>query len=117
MGRVYKNIADLVLAFHIFVVLMILLGWLLPTHLLWMYQTTVILTFLFGLLNRGTCILTEYEWRLRKKYNIGNYNDNLFIPYYLKKYLNISVSEKVWSIGTTSLITVSFIVQMFVLFR
>jgi hypothetical protein len=116
MERVYRRAADLILLLHIFVVGLILFGWLLPHDLFWMYQATVILTFLFGVLNKGTCILTQYEWKFRKKYHIGEYNDNLFIPYYIKKYWGIDISEKLWGILAGVLVVSSFLIQMYIIF-
>lgn len=116
MERVYRRTADLILLFHIFIVGMVLFGWLLPHDLFWMYQVTVILTCLFGILNKGTCILTEYEWKLRRKYHLGEFNDNLFIPYYLKKYTGIDIPEKTWGIVAGVVVVSSFLVQMYVIF-
>lgn len=116
MERVYRRTADLILLFHIFVVAIVFFGWALPKDLFWMYQTTVILTFLFGVINRGTCILTQFEWKLRRKYHMGEFNDNLFIPYYIKKYWHIDISEKLWAILAGTLVISSFLVQMYIIF-
>jgi hypothetical protein len=116
MERVYRRTADIILLFHIFVVGLVLFGWMLPKHLFWMYQTTVILTFVFGALNKGTCILTEYEWKLRRKDGKGNYNNKLFIPYYIKKYWHVDISEKLWGILAGVLVVSSFLIQMYVIF-
>ena len=113
MQKVYRRVADTILLFHIFVVVIVLFGWLLSKKYFWIYQTTVILTFLFGLLNRGTCILTKYEWNFRRKYHIGSYDDNLFLPYYFKKYFNVHIPQRLWNISTISIITVSFIIQTY----
>ncbi len=117
MKTVYRRVADLIFIAHIAVVIIVLVGWAFPQQLLWMYQVTVILTFLFGLLHRGTCILTKYEWQFRRKYHIGEFNDNLFIPYYLKRYLGINVSEKMWNACTITLVVVSFIYVLYTLFK
>ncbi len=112
MKTLYRRIADTILLLHIVVVVIILFGWALPQQLFWMYQTTVILTFVLGVLHRGTCILTKYEWQFRRKYQLGEYNDSLFIPFYLKRYLGIAVSEKWWNLCTATIISILFLVEV-----
>lgn len=117
MRSIYRKVADIILAIHILVVVVILFGWLFPKSYFWIYQVTVVLTFVLGLVYRGTCILTKYEWNFRRKYHVGDFNDKLFIPYYLRKYLRININEKVWNIFTISLIIISFFYVMLTLFK
>ncbi len=113
MQKVYRRTANTIHVFHLFVIVMIFAGWLLPKKFFWMYQTTIILTFLFGLLNKGTCILTKYEWKFRRKYDNGKYDDNIFLVHYLKKYFNINLPYKWSHYGQITIVTVSFIIQVY----
>ena len=114
---IYRRIADIIFIFHILVLLTILFGWwVFPQSLLWVSQATVLLTIVFGLLNRGVCILTQYEWRFRRKYSQEEFKDTVFLPFYIRKYFKKNPSERFFNRLTLAFLFLALCINIYLLF-
>lgn len=100
--------ADVIFVSHVLVVFVILFGWYFST-LSDVYIALLAMTFISELLF-GHCVLTKWEFDLRKKLEPGlNYNYS-FISYYGYKLLGLNPKEKYLRYPALAFLVISIII-------
>ena len=87
----YRILADTLLAIHVFVIFLLLFGWLFSSLRLW-YLAALLLTFASEVA-LGYCFLGKWEFWLRKRVEPRLPYNGSFITYYLEKYFKVRVSS------------------------
>ncbi len=88
----YQILANLVFIVHLILVLVILFGWYI-TKIKYIYLWSLILTLISEVVF-GFCLLTKWEFDLRKKIDPNLKYDYSFVSYYAYKYLGINPPKK-----------------------
>ena len=92
MKYLYRIIADIIFLAHFLVLVIALFGWLVPS-LWYVYMTVLILTLLSDLAF-GYCILSKWEFDLRKKINPELDYRYSWTTFYTYKYTQNIISER-----------------------
>lgn len=91
MKLLYRIAADLIFLFHAALVLVVLFGWLVPA--LWpAYMVLLVLTLVSDMVF-GYCIVSKWEFNLRKKYNPDIEYRFAWATYYTHKLTRDRISE------------------------
>jgi hypothetical protein len=106
----YTIFANLIFIFHVFVVLTILFDWLYPQYR-FIYLSTLILTLISEAI-LGCCILTKWEFDLRKKLEPSLDYDYGFVTYYGYKFFNINIPRKYVKYPAIVFLVVSIIINL-----
>ncbi len=91
MKVIYKIGADTIWLVHFAVVLVVLFGWLIES--LWFLYMAVLLGFLTSILTFGYCILSKWEYNLRKKIDPELVYDFTYTSYYTYQLTRGSLSN------------------------
>ncbi len=83
MKLLYKISADFIFFIHLFVFLIVLFGWAIPS-LWYVYLVTTGITLLVDLF-LGYCLLSKWEFSLRKKIDIDLDYDHTWASFYIRK--------------------------------
>lgn len=89
---VNRLLAELVLALHVALTAVIFFGWLWP-ELWWVYVATVVGTLIFDTI-LGYCLLSKWEFELRRKCNPSINYEYEWTVYYVYKLTGLTVSTK-----------------------
>ena len=92
MNFLYRTAANLIFVFHFFLVLLVLFGWLVPS-LWYLYMATLVATLISDLVF-GYCILSKWEFSLRRLVNPKLNYDFTWTTYYTHKFTNQKVSHR-----------------------
>jgi len=102
-----KIFANLILAVHLILVLIILFGWHFP-KIKYVYLATLIVTLLSELLF-GYCLLTKWEFDFRKKSEPTLDYDYAFLSYYAHK-VGIKISYRLIKYAALLFLVISLII-------
>ena len=91
MKLFYRIIADVICLIHLFVILVALFGWLVPS-IWYLYMVTLAVALLSDLVY-GYCILSKWEFDLRKKIDPATNYDFAWTTYYTHKFSKANVSN------------------------
>ena|SRR3989344_7313193 len=105
-----RLLADLIFGVHITLVFVILFGWVFQS-ISKIYLTALIAT-LASELSLGYCILTKWEFNLRKKLEPDLNYDYSFLSYYGYKILGNKIPEKVVKYAALIFLTGSLIMYV-----
>src|SRR5574340_1079932 len=93
MSRIEIQIlANIVFLIHLILVIIILFGWYFPS-IKYIYLLSLVLTLISEAVF-GYCVLTKWEFDLRKKLEPDLKYNYSFVSYYAYKYLGINPPEK-----------------------
>lgn len=102
-----KLLANTILLFHLALVFIILFGWQFP-KIKFLYLVSLLAT-LFSELFFGYCILTKWEFDLRRKADPALDYDYSFLSYYGHK-MGIKISQKAIKYSALAFLLVSLII-------
>lgn len=106
MKLVYRTAAELVFLFHFgLVLLVVFFGWYVPS--LWPWYTVALVATLISDLTFGCCILSKWEFDLRKKINPQTNYDYTWATHYTYKLTNHRMSNKLFERIATLFLVVS----------
>lgn len=111
----YRIIADTICLIHLFVVSIALFGWLIP-KLQPFYIATLIITLLSDLAF-GYCILSKWEFDIRKKIDQSINYDFAWTTYYTRKFTKKNISNSFYKKSSLIFIIFSLLINLyFILF-
>lgn len=114
MKPLYKIYADLIFIAHLVTLLIILLGWVVPS--IWYLYISVLVLTLLSELAFGYCILSKWEFDLRKKINPSlNYNYH-WSTFYTYKFTQGRISEKFFDYVTVIFLVMSLFINLYLRF-
>jgi hypothetical protein len=91
MKAVYKLSANLIFLLHFFIVIVAVFGWLVPS-IWWFYMSVLVLTLLSDIVF-GYCILSKWEFDLRKKLDPNTNYNFTWTTFYTYKLTNHRISD------------------------
>ena len=109
-----KLLANIVFVVHCVIVLTVLFGWLIP-QIWWGYMIILAGTLLLDIV-LGYCILSRFEFNLRKKLNPRLNYENSFSSYYTYKLTRTRISEKFIEIIGLIFLTSSLVINVYIHF-
>lgn len=113
MRLLYRIGADGIFLLHCAVVLVALFGWYFPG--IWYFYITALVSTLISALVYGYCVLSKWEFNLRRKLNPENNYDYTWATYYTRKISNHRIPNSVIKYSALTFIFVSLGIQ-FVLY-
>jgi hypothetical protein len=106
----YRLSADLIFLFHFVVVMIILFGWLVPV--IWpLYMFTLVVSLISDIVF-GYCLLSKWEFVLRKKFNPSINYDYDFTTYYTYRLTNRTIRDNFMKIAAITFISLSILVNI-----
>jgi len=113
MKILYRIAAEIIFVFHVVIVTLVLFGWMFPN--LWYFYIAALIASLFSDVFLGYCIVSKWEFDLRKKFDSKiNYHYN-FATYYTYKITNHHISDHFYKI--TAMIFLSLSIMISIYFR
>ena len=109
----HRILADFIVVLHVAVVLLLVFGWKLPDGYIWMYHVGLVLVIVFGIIFGG-CILTIWEYNLRKKTGVDISFEDPFIIYYVYKNTRLRIPPTIFRVVSVSFYLVSIGVQIYI---
>jgi len=114
MKLIYKIFANFIFIIHSITLFIILLGWTIPS--IWYVYISILILTLLSELAFGYCILSKWEFDLRKKINSSlNYNYH-WSTFYTYRFTQGRISEKFFDYATTIFLVISLIVNLYFYF-
>jgi hypothetical protein len=107
----HRIVAELILGLHIFAVFLILFGWALP-DMWWLYMSALVGTLVSDAIF-GYCILSKWEFDLRKKYNPATDYDFSWTSYYTYKLTNVHISNRFYRIVAFTFLPLSIVINLY----
>ena len=107
----YRALADLIFYFHLMLVLLVLFGWALPK--LWLLYMFVLEMTLLSDIFFGYCILSKWEFYLRKKIDETVAYSYTWTTYYTYKYTQHTISEKFFERASLIFLLVSIVINLY----
>jgi hypothetical protein len=104
------SLANLILVVHLALVLVILFGWYFPS-IYWLYIGSLAATLLSEAV-LGYCILTKWEFDVRKKLEPNLDYDYAFLSYYFYKYIGINIPRRYIKYPAIVFLVVSLVVAL-----
>ncbi len=106
----YRLSADLIFIFHFTVVMIILFGWLVPA--IWpLYMFTLVVSLVSDVVF-GYCLLSKWEFVLRKKFNPSIDYDYDFTTYYTYRLTNRTIRDSFMKIAAITFISLSILISI-----
>jgi len=107
----YRIVADFICLIHLLVVLIVLFGWLAPS-LWYFYMITLVLALLSDLVF-GYCILSKWEFNLRKKIDPSVNYDFAWTTYYTRKFSKANISDNFYKKFSILFLTFSLLINIY----
>ncbi len=111
MRTVYKISAQLIFLIHSALFLLVLTGYLFPG--LWYYYMGVLLLAFVSDLLFGYCLLSKWEFQLRKKWNQNIDYNYSFASYYTYKLTNKRMNDTFYRFAAVSFLGLSFFINLY----
>lgn len=111
MKYLYRISADLILILHFLVVIIVLFGWFKPDFW-YFYMGTLVATLLSDLMF-GYCILSKWEFNLRKKIEPDKNYDFRWTTYYTYKFTSIHISNRFYTYGSLIFLILSLTINLY----
>lgn len=111
MKFLYKIIANVIFVLHLGVVLIVLFGWAIPDFW-YVYMGTLVTTLLSDLIF-GYCILSKWEFDIRRKINPRIDYDYTWATYYTYRFTNHRLSNETYRKLAIVFLVVSLIINMY----
>lgn len=111
MKILYRIAADILVIFHTILFLFILLGWLIP-NVWWLYMIALVITLVSDIVF-GYCILSRWEFWLRKKVNPNIDYDFGFATYYTYKLTNHRMSNVFFDRAAIVFLIIMILLQVY----
>ena len=105
MKFIYKIFANLIFVIHSITLLIILFGWTIPS--IWYLYISILILTLISELVFGYCILSKWEFDLRKTINPGLNYDYHWATFYTYKFTQGRISEKFFDYVTVVFLVIS----------
>lgn len=105
-----KTIANGIFVFHILIVIIVLFGWLIPGF--WYVYMGILVSTLLSDLVFGYCILSKWEFDMRKKINPRIDYDYTWATYYTHRYTNHRISNTTYKQLSIIYITTSLLLNI-----
>src|SRR3989344_6515558 len=114
MKPLYRISADFIWLTHLFVIVFVLFGWLIPS--LWYAYMAVVAGALLSELFLNYCFLSKWEFDLRKKVNTQLDYDYSYASYYTYKFTHQHLSPRF--LGRTGMVftTLSLLISIYFTF-
>jgi hypothetical protein len=111
MKLFYRIIADTIVIIHVCVFAFVLFGWAIPS-LWYTYMTALVLTLLSDIVF-GYCIISRWEFALRKKINPDINYDYSWATYYTYKLTNHRMSNTFYNRAAIIFLVASLAINLF----
>lgn len=111
MRLFYRITAEIVFIIHIGILFMVLFGWIWPN--MWKTYMLTILVVMISDVVFGLCLMSKWEFDLRKKVNPHlNYNYS-WITYYMHKIISYRLSDVFYSRVAIFFLASSFVINIY----
>lgn len=111
MKPLYRILADILVIVHTTFFFFVLFGWLFPS-LWYVYMTALVLTLLSDIIF-GYCIISKWEFALRKKVNPNTDYDYSWATYYTYKLTNHKMSNTFYNRAAIIFLVLSLGINLF----
>ncbi len=113
MKTIYRITADFIFGIHLLVLLVAVFGWLYPS--MWVLYMIVLVSALISDIFLGYCILSKWEFILRKKVDQKVDYSYSFTTYYTRNFTKGRIDENFYRSASVVFLALSIIINLYFL--
>lgn len=106
----YRILADLIFVFHFVVIMIVIFGWLFPS-IWYLYMFVLVVSLIFDIF-LGYCILSKWEFLLRKKLKPDLKYSYSFTTYYTYRLTNYWLTDRFMKIVAITFLSLSILINI-----